>query len=303
MKYILLFVFLSLQCNCQPWLFYNVENLFDTILDKGFHNEEFTPFGAKKYNSIKYRMCIRQSSRAIHALSKSGFISPIIALCEIENRSVLEDLIQHTAMKKLGPWGIVHYDSPDYRGIDCAVLYKSNEIEIVDSDRIRYSSDSLLTRDALFVRYEIDSNFYNLIVVHLPSKRGGATSSAWKREYAWNFISSALDTCKDPTILMGDFNDLVRNKLLKYFQDHWTIALPREDAQGSYKYHGRWSIIDGAMANFNVCSEICDLPLLQEIDTKWGNLKPKRRWLGSFFKYGYSDHLPVYFSAALCKRK
>ena len=302
MKYICLLILFSLHSKCQPWLFYNVENLFDTILDQGFQDEEFTPLGAKKYNSIKYRLCIRQSARALYALSKSNYESPIIALCEIENRTVIEDLIQHKAIRKLGPWGIVHYDSPDHRGIDCAVIYKTKEVKIMDSERIRYSTDSLLTRDALFIRYQVDSNFYNLVVVHLPSKRGGAASSKWKREYAWNFISSAIDTCSGRTIVMGDFNDLVKNELLEYFSDPWAIAMPT-NSQGSYKYQGRCSVIDGALANFNVCSEVCDIPLIQEIDSKWGQLKPKRRWLGSFFQYGYSDHLPVYFSTALCNGK
>lgn len=288
----LLFPFLS---QGQPWIFYNLENLFDTINDRDFHDEEFTPNGTKQYASIRYRLCIRQSARVLNALEQSGKTAPVIGLCEIENRSVLEDLINHKGMRNYGPWGIVHYDSPDHRGIDCGIIYKSDQIQIIDSDRIRYSNDSLHTRDALFLRYTFDTIIYNVVVVHLPSKAGGAIQSQWKRELAWQKISSALDTCQDPTIIMGDFNDHVGPAQTMYFEDHWRSNM-HPTSEGSYKYSGRWNTIDGAIANFDISMTICSLSMLQVEDSKWGGSKPRRRWQGSFFKNGYSDHLPVYFS-------
>lgn len=295
MKQLLLCLLFPWLCQGQPWVFYNLENLFDTINDRGFHDEEFTPQGTKKFESIRYRLCVRQSARVLNALEKSGKTAPVIGLCEIENRSVLEDLIHHKGMRNYGPWGIVHYDSPDHRGIDCGLIYKSDKIQVISSDRIRYSNDSLHTRDALFVRCLVDSTFYNVIVVHLPSKSGGAIQSQWKRELAWQSISSVADTCEDPTIIMGDFNDEVGLAQTKHFQDGWRSSKELMP-QGTYKYGGRWNTIDGAIANFPLQSRICDLPLLQEKDNKWGGFKPRRRWQGSFFKNGYSDHLPVYFS-------
>ena len=114
------------------------------------------------------------------------------------------------------------------------------------------------------------------------------------------FISSALDACSGRTIVMGDFNDLEKNfELLEYFSDSWAIG--QQIQRGEYQ--GRWSVIDGALANFNIYSEVYDTPLIKEIDSKWGLLKPERRWLGSFYQYGYSDHLPVYFSTTLCNGK
>lgn len=295
MKPLLLCLLFPWFCQGQPWIFYNLENLFDTIDDRGFHDEEFTPRGTKEYASIRYRLCIRQSARVLNALEQSGKSAPVIGLCEIENRGVLEDLVNHKGMRKHGPWGIVHYDSPDHRGIDCGLIYKSDHVQLIGSERIRYSNDSLRTRDALYVRYVFDSVVFNVVVVHLPSKSGGAIQSQWKRELAWQKISSALDTCQDPTIIMGDFNDEVGTAQTKYFEDRWRSTLDRK-SQGSYKYGGRWNTIDGAISNFDLTTTICELSILQTKDTKWGGFKPRRRWQGSFFKNGYSDHLPVYFS-------
>lgn len=295
MKQLLICLLLPWLSQGQPWVFYNLENLFDTIGDRGFHDEEFTPKGTKEYASIRYRLCVRQSARVLNALEQIGRSAPVIGLCEIENRSVLEDLINHKGIRKHGPWNIVHYDSPDHRGIDCGIIYKSDQVQIIDSDRIRYSNDSLQTRDALFIRYEFDSIIYNVVVVHLPSKSGGAIQSQWKRELAWQSISAVVDTCKDPTMIMGDFNDEVGLAQTKFFRDHWQSST-KPTSGGSYKYRGRWNTIDGAISNFSFQSRICDLPMLQEKDSKWGGFKPRRRWQGSFFINGYSDHLPVYFS-------
>ena len=295
MKSLLFCLLFPLLSQGQPWMFYNLENLFDTISDRGFHDEEFTPMGTKQYASVRYRLSVRQSARVLNALEQTGKRAPIIGLCEIENRSVLEDLVNHKGLRAHGPWGIVHYDSPDHRGIDCGLIYKSDRVTIIHSDRIRYSNDSLHTRDALFVRYRIDSKCYNAIVVHLPSKSGGTIQSAWKRSLAWKYIAFAVDTCRDPTVIMGDFNDQVGPAQLQHFPLHWQSS-HCDSRFGSYKYQGRWNTIDGAVANFPIHAEICDLPMLQEKDQKWGNIKPRRRWQGAFFKNGYSDHLPVYFS-------
>jgi endonuclease/exonuclease/phosphatase family metal-dependent hydrolase len=143
---------------------------------------------------------------------------------------------------------------------------------------------------------------YNVVIVHLPSKSGGAIQSQWKREWAWQNISAAVDTCKDPTIIMGDFNEEVGREQLKHFDERWQSS-KHSMFTGSYKYGGRWNTIDGALANFEVSTTICDLPMLQTKDTKWGGSKPRRRWQGSFFKNGYSDHLPVYFSQVVGKGK
>jgi len=291
MKVLCLVLLFSTPIAGQPWLFYNVENLFDTIHDRNFHDLEFTPAGSKKYGSITYRLCIRQTSRVLHMLQQSHYRAPIVALCEVENRSVLDDLIRHQGMRVHGPWNIVHFDSPDYRGIDCAVLYNPERIQVLQTDRIRYSNDTLLTRDALFVRYTIDEKRFNLVVVHLPSKRGGSRESQWKRNLAISAVLTALDSCISPTIIMGDFND----PLTQEYGPSWHSAI-QIGTSGTYKYQGRWNAIDGGIANFPVQVQACDLPLLLQKDAKWGGLKPLRRWQGNFYKNGFSDHLPVHFS-------
>ena len=89
MKILYLVLLFSTPIAGQPWHFYNVENLFDTIHDRNFHDLEFTPAGSKKYGSITYRLCIRQTSRVLHMLQQSHFRAPLVALCEVENEVYL----------------------------------------------------------------------------------------------------------------------------------------------------------------------------------------------------------------------
>ena len=197
-------------------------------------------------------------------------------------------------MRIHGPWGIIHYDSPDFRGIDCALLYKTAEVSIIASKRLRLSNDSIKTRDGLWVKYSKDSNVYNVVVVPLLSKRGGSSQSNWKRNYIWSHLSTRIASCTQPILIIGYCNDVVGANHSALFSNYWKAFRPTT-TKGSYKYQGRWYTIDGALANFEISAKICELALLLEKDKKWGGFKPRRRWQGNFYKNGYSDHLPVYF--------
>lgn len=277
--------------------FYNVENLFDTIHDAGKYDEEFTPSGAKEYGSISYFLSIRQSARVLRYMAENQNIR-VIGLAEIENRSALLDLSNHRGFRTTGNWQLVHYDSPDRRGIDCAILYDAKHYTLRYSDRIRYSNDQLISRDAVFARFlSPDSLPFNLCVVHLPSKRGGASQSAWKRAYALQQVTQTLDTCQDPTLILGDFNESQAPLSNSVSLGNFSFAQPEEPhtqhETGTYKYKGRWSTIDLCLSNTSCSYSILRPEWLLENDTKWGGQKPTRRWQGTFFKNGYSDHLPV----------
>jgi endonuclease/exonuclease/phosphatase family metal-dependent hydrolase len=291
-------VFSSLSA--QPIGFYNVENLFDTIHDAGKFDHEFTPHGSKSYNSVRYYLSLRQTARVLRHMAVDENIR-LVGLAEAENRSVLLDLIYHRGLRDVGNWQLVHYDSPDRRGIDCAILYDADRYTLLHSDRIRYSTDSLFTRDATFGRFAgPDSLPFNLAVVHLPSKRGGASQSAWKRTYALQSITQALDTCLDPTLILGDFNDQTSSlsaSPLSSAANSWQFATTQHSpsSPGSYKYKGRWSTIDLCLSNRHCTAQILSPNWLLQADSKWGGSKPKRRWQGTFFKNGFSDHLPVHY--------
>ena len=298
---LLLFPLLSISIKAQSVLFYNTENLFDTIDDTGVNDVEFLPEGTKEFGSIRYRLCIRQTSRALRlSILSTALPLELIGLCEVENRTVLDDLKNHRGFRGTGDWQIIHYDSPDRRGIDCAALLNTNVARLLYSNRIRYSTDSLVTRDALFVRYKKqDSTNVNVIIVHLPSKRGGAASSNWKRDYSLKQILMVADTCLDPSIICGDFNDNAQADIFNPLPNGWVIKPPVFEStkiSGSYKYKGRWQTIDLCLTNIPALkSQIISRSTLLQKDPKWGGYKPSRRWQGQFYTNGFSDHLPVYF--------
>jgi predicted extracellular nuclease len=293
------------QCLAQHVLFYNVENLFDTLHDRGKNDHAFTPNGGYEYNTPIYYLKIRQTARAIRSsINTVGQNIDIIALAEVENRSVLIDLAKHKAIAGYGPWQVVHYDSPDHRGIDCAALINTSTTRVVTSHPIAYSSAYFKSRDALLLQTKSasdeDSITLTCAIVHLPSKRGGAVQSAPLREQALKAVVKQLekDTNQNQLIL-GDFNDLAS---ADWFQNHlkngWSspeFSYPK-NILGSYKYQGRWQHIDLALYRGSnpFGGTIIAPPILLEIDAKWGGYKPKRSFLGRFYTFGYSDHLPVY---------
>ena len=289
----------------QHILFYNVENLFDTLHDRGKNDLDFTPTGAYGYGSPTYFLKIRQTARALRsAMNTTDHTIDIIAVAEVENRSVLLDLAKHKAIKNFGPWQIVHFDSPDHRGIDCAALINLSTSRVIRSEPITYSSPHYKTRDALLLvtrsASQKDSIDLTSVVVHLPSKRGGALKSEPFRKMALSAVMAEMDCdSAQNQLIIGDFNDL---STADYFQNSidsgWTapsFSSPG-NINGTYKFQGRWQHIDLALyrGKRTFSGRIIGPPLLLETDTKWGGYKPKRAFLGAFYTYGYSDHLPVY---------
>lgn len=304
--FLLISLLLALQKSSgQNVLFYNVENLFDTIDDYQHFDREFLPDSPKEYGSIRYRLALRQTARALRlAMHSVKNEVDVIALCEVETGGVVQDLARHRALRNLGDWRVVHYDSPDFRGIDCAALINTKRVKLLDSDRFRYSNDSLKTRDALYLQLtRADSTLGHIAIVHFSSKRGGAEASEWKRTYELNAVRSMFDTCQAPVLICGDFNDFPSAPAYRRaIKEGWNapeLVKMREGSptSGTYKYQGRWQYIDlGLSKNGAFNTSILALPMLLEEDTKWGGFKPRKRWQGTFFVNGYSDHLPVYFS-------
>ena len=289
---------LMLQASGQSILSYNVENLFDTINDRNYHDEAFLPEGSYAYNSVRYWLKIRQTARALRLAIQAAPSPPhIIALMEVENQGVLFDLVKNPALRSSGPWRPILFDSPDYRGIDCAALIHENT-RLLQAQPITYATPSFQTRDALFIRFRTpDSTTAQLTIVHLPSKRGGPKTSAIKRMIALEAITAALDTCTTPTLLCGDFNTAPTPALKHFFRaEAWHTVPFSKGHSGTYKFKGRWSVLDwGVIKNGQATAQILALPELLVPDEKWGGTKPKRSWSGTFFTYGYSDHLPVYY--------
>jgi hypothetical protein len=228
----------------------------------------------------------------------------IIAVAEVENRTVLLDLAKHKAIRNFGPWQIIHFDSPDRRGIDCGALINLSTTRVILSKPITYSSGNFKTRDALLLvsrsASQKDSIDLTSVIVHLPSKRGGALKSEPFRKKALLAVLAELDCdSAQNQLIVGDFNDV---STADYFQNiidsGWTapgFSHPK-NIDGTYKFQGRWQHIDLALyrSKRKYLGRILAPAILLETDTKWGGYKPKRAYLGPFYTYGYSDHLPVY---------
>lgn len=196
--------------------FYNLENLFDTINDVT-KNDEASPIMELKSNRSKvYWDKIEKLSSVISqiGLDKAKTSPAIIGVAEIENLSVLEDLVasKHLAKKQ---YGIIHYDSPDKRGIDVALLYQKRYFKPVHhqpyNPNIYRNNRKVYTRDQLLVSGYLDDELIHIIVNHWPSKRGGTNSIPLREKAAYQntkIIAQIREKNPNAKILtMGDFNE------------------------------------------------------------------------------------------------
>lgn len=209
--------------------FYNLENLFDTIRNPEINDAEYTPSGSASWTNRKYRQKLANLSRVISEIGTDAQQkeSPtILGVSEVENRGVLEDLIKHPNLASKG-YGIVHYDSPDRRGIDVALLYKKKDFVVTSSSSIPLyltntdgSGRRVYTRDQLLVSGYLDGEEMHFIVNHWPSRSGGEKRSSPYREAAGALNKKIIDSLQKinpnaKVMTMGDFNDGPYNKSIK----------------------------------------------------------------------------------------
>ena len=204
--------------------FYNLENLFDTYHDDGKNDYEYLPDGANQWTQEKYAKKLRNMARVIQAMKKdNGVWHTVLGVSEIENRHVLEDLVAEPAIADAN-YQIVHYDGPDRRGVDCALLYDPSKMTLVESESIPFTFEgssikfdmtkeemaNFRTRDILMVHGIIDGEHFAFYVCHLPSRLGGkgADNRARGGEIVYNHAMKMMQ--KYPGIncvIMGDMND------------------------------------------------------------------------------------------------
>ncbi len=205
--------------------FYNLENLFDTINDTS-KNDEFSPMMELNTNKSKvYWDKIDKLGEVINQLgNEKAKTSPaILGVAEVENKQVLEDLIESEKLKKKR-YGIIHFDSPDRRGIDVALLYQQRYFKPVHFEAVNpniYSENwKVHTRDILRVSGYLDDELIHVIVNHWPSRRGGEAKSSPLREKAAYRVTKIIEKIREndknaKIIIMGDFNDNPTNKSFK----------------------------------------------------------------------------------------
>ncbi|MCT4699993.1 MULTISPECIES: endonuclease/exonuclease/phosphatase family protein [Tenacibaculum] len=197
--------------------FYNLENLFDTV-DDVEKNDEASPMMEIKGDREKvYRDKLDKLSDVISQMgSEKTKTSPaIIGVAEVENKKVLEDLIDTDKLKSKD-YGIVHFDSPDKRGIDVALLYQKKYFKPIHFEvfnpNIYKENKKVYTRDILWVSGYLDDELIHVLVNHWPSRRGGEKKSRPLREKAAYKVTQIIKSIKenDPNpkiLILGDFND------------------------------------------------------------------------------------------------
>lgn len=306
--------------------FYNCENLYDTLDQEGVDDFEFTPKGPNNWNSEKYAIKMQNLSQVISQIGgEFNLRGPvIIGLSEIENRSVLEDLINTELLKPMN-YGIAHIDGPDKRGVDVALLYSKEHFIVTNIKSVRLTvanNPNFLSRDQLVVSGLLDGDPIHFVVNHWPSRRGGEKRSYPFRGAAADLSRSIVDSLTNlypnaKVVVMGDLNDnptdpsVVKN--LKAKPD--TIALKPNDlfnpmytlykkkGIGTTAYRDSWSLFDQIIITEGVVSatkgykymgvKIFNRPFLLNKEGAFTGY-PLRTYVGNTFQGGYSDHFPVY---------
>ncbi len=295
-------------------MFWNVENYFDSFDNPKTQDDEFTPFGQRHWNFKKF--VTKRDAIAKTIICAGGENLPVIVgFAEVENRFVMEQLINATPLAKAG-YRLVHRDSPDGRGIDVALIYLKNRFKVLNIDfhKVEFENSGETTRLILYVKGVLDLlDTLHLFVNHWPSKLGGELKSLPKRRAAALKLRMACDSVfyknpKSNIILMGDFNDTPDSAIFSNFEDF--INLTRQffnRGEGTIKFSGKWELIDQIFVSKNLMDHeepiYCDLSgisifkdyFLMEKDKEYLGLKPKRIYKGPVYNRGISDHLPVMF--------
>lgn len=295
---------------------YNVENLFDTIDDPNKTDEDFTPSGKLQWNTVKY---YEHLNHTVDAITNKGTNFPaIVGLIEVENGTVLNDLVNTSFLKGKG-YQVVWYEGPDERGIDVAMIYDSKRVSIVGSRPIPVVLESVSdpnTRDILKVSVKVGNEDYHLFVNHWPSRRGGQDESEMHRIRAASVLRKEVDQIlsvnpKANIICMGDFNDFPSNKSVHdvlqagVSNEHSVLFNMMSDFEtlkkGTHFYKGEWSPLDQFMVSYGMFDNKCLSANSFEVvsydflyyTSKDGVKSPARAYVGDSYKGGYSDHLPI----------
>jgi len=300
---------------------YNVENLFDTVDDQKIPDEEFLPESEKKWTNERYQKKLTDIAKVISEVNPKE-MPEIVGLVEIENQTVLEDLVKAGNLKDKG-YAIIHEESPDYRGIDVALIYRKDAFTEISHEvlPVTFADDpEFKTRDILHVTGKIRNKTVHIFENHWPSRIGGDDKTEPKRILAASVLKKKVDEIltldpKARIIIMGDMNDEPTNKSLRETLDAQSpdsgaklvnLMIPDDAAGlGTYFYSGNWNMLD----NLVVSGVMLTGKRVHVVDQKgfifsndWmiftnknGDKTPNRTYVGNKYVGGVSDHFPVYF--------
>ena len=297
----------------------NCENLFDCRHDSLKQDIEYTPDGDRRWTERKYWTKLNNTAKSIISCGDGQDdwrLPDMVALCEVENDSVMRDLTKRSLLRGAN-YEYVVTSSPDVRGIDVALIYSPGSFAPIRHYplRIKPIDGMRPTRDILYVSGRVVSgDTLHVFVVHAPSRYGGERLTRPHRALVADRLCAAVDSlraaCGDPKIIIaGDFNDGPSSRALakicaKGMTDVSAGAAGRNGAEGTYKYKGRWERIDHIIVSGNMADrlrscEVNDAAFMLEPDDKYGGVQPLRTYRAWKYRKGYSDHLPLVARFAL----
>ena len=309
----------------QTIMFYNLENLYDTIDDPMKDDDEFTPMGDKRWTREKYMLKLQNLSAVFGAVASSyGGFPSVAGVSEVENIGVMRDL---AAQKRMAGahYKAIHFESNDARGVDVGMFYRPDKFSPLGSEPVKLvlrSGREYIGRDILASWGYLDGELFAFYVCHFLSRRAGVAASA-------GFRRAGAETVRDhaaalrkkypgiKVVIMGDMNDSPSDdslsKLLRahksiynipegeYFNPCWALE---DEGRGTSLHNHRWVLYDNIIVSHNLIApsdkglNLCRIDRNHYCEIFRKNFMmshgvPKRSYYGNSFENGYSDHLPV----------
>ena len=297
--------------------FYNLENFFDTTDDPYSLDDDFTPKGFRRWTESKFRKKVSKISKAISkiGLDDSPIPPVLVGIAEVENKTVIRELLNSKKLRDIN-YDFVHFDSPDERGIDTALIYNKDHFQVFHAETLplmvsNTNGDRDLTRDILYVHGKLHQEEVHVFVNHWPSRREGAEETSYKRVKAaetilqkWVGIKEEFPNC----IVMGDFNDDPNSESIQTLMAAKQFINPMKSllsqVSGSANYKGTWSLFDQILISHSFLNyepgthsfakaAVFSPRFLKEWKGRYKGT-PFRTYGGSKYLGGYSDHFPIY---------
>jgi predicted extracellular nuclease len=303
----------NIQSTCNV-VFYNVENLFHPENDPDTNDDWFTPESEINWDQKKYEHKLEQLAKAI---SWTGNNLPVlVGLAEVENEQCVSDLAQSKILQS-GAYDYVHYDSPDERGIDVALLFRPDLFKLRKSAPIMVELPGDHTRDILHVIGDLDGERIHVFVCHWSSRGEGVEETEPRRIKAAQTLRKEVDRIlkQSPTasvLIMGDLNDYPTDRSVQQTLGATCndepggvmvdlVCSEHKTGRGSYNFRGDWGFLDHFIVSSGMLDE--DGIVAAEAKALWNRKllfdhpkfgrSPDRTYGGRRYHGGYSDHLPI----------
>ena len=308
-------------------MFYNLENLYDTVDDPLTDDDDYTPMGDKRWTREKYLKKLSNLSEIFSTIASSHGGFPVVAgVSEVENLKVLQDLVSQKRMSG-AHYKCLHFESNDARGVEVGMLYRPDKFTLMGCEPLKLvlrSGREYIGRDILAAWGSIDGEMFAFYICHFLSRRTGVASSA-------GFRRAGAETARDhaamlrtqypeiKVVIMGDMNDNPGDESLaqllkahkspyavpagEYYNPFWLLS---DEGKGTSIHNHHWVLYDNIIVSHNMLPAWPDLKgfrIIRTDKTHYGEIfrrnfmlkkgVPKRSYYGNTFDNGYSDHLPV----------